>query len=275
MRVVMPYLLLLTLGYLTICIGIYAFQGRLVYFPESEIGATPGDLGLEYRDVYFEATDGVKLHGWFVPAETARGTILFCHGNAGNISGRVPLIQIFNRLGLSVLAFDYRGYGLSEGTPSEEGTYRDVFAALDHLEEHEGIPASEVILMGRSIGGGVAIRLAEARELGGLIVDSSFTSATDLGQKVYWWLPVRLLARYRYDSLSRIGEIRCPSLFIHSLDDEVVPIAMGRRLYEAAPEPKQFLEIRGGHADSFLVSGDLYRRGLEAFLDSLEAGKAS
>jgi fermentation-respiration switch protein FrsA (DUF1100 family) len=271
----MPFLLLMLLGYLTICIWIYAFQGRLVYFPEREILATPGDLGLEYRDVTFETEDAVKLHGWYVPAENARGTVLFCHGNAGNISGRVPLLQILNRLGLSVFIFDYRGYGLSEGSPSEEGTYRDIFAALAHLEEGEGIPASEVIVLGRSIGGGVAIRLAEARELGGLIVDSSFTSATDLGQKVYWWLPIRFLARYRYDSLSRVGAIRCPSLFIHSVDDDVVPIAMGRRLYEAAPEPKQFLEIRGGHADSFLVSADLYRKGIEAFLDSLEAGKAS
>ena len=271
----MPILGVLIGGYVFVCLFVFFFQGRLVYYPEKEIVATPGDIGLEYRDVFFETEDGVKLHGWYVPVEDARGTLLFCHGNAGNISGRVPLIQIFNGLGLSVFIFDYRGYGRSEGKPSEEGTYRDVFGALAYLEEVEGIPSTEVIALGRSIGGGVATKLAEAHDLEGLILDSSFTSAVELGRKVYWWLPIRFLARYRYDSLSRVGAIGCPSLFIHSANDEVVPIAMGRRLFEAAPEPKHFLEIRGGHGDSFLVSGSVYRKGVAAFLKSLEAGKAS
>jgi fermentation-respiration switch protein FrsA (DUF1100 family) len=275
-------LALLVAGYIVVCLIVFLFQSRLVYYPESELEATPARIGLGFRDVFFSTDDGVELHGWFVPRSgmgvSMEGSdsrvspvLLFCHGNAGNISGRLALIQIFNELGLSVFIFDYRGYGQSRGTPSESGTYHDASAAWRHLTDVEGIPPDRIILCGRSIGSAIAIELAGRVTPRALIVDSGFTSAIDLGARVYWWLPVKWLARIRYDSASRVGVLTFPKLFIHSPDDTVVPIAMGRRLFEAAADPKQFLEIQGGHDDGFLVSETLYRDGIGEFLEQLEA----
>lgn len=268
----MPVLLAVLGGYAVICLAVFLFQGRMVYYPDREILATPAETGLDYEDAFFEASDGVRLHGWYVPAPEPRGVLLFAHGNAGNISGRVPLLRIFHDIGLSTFMFDYRGYGRSEGSPSEKGTSRDIQAALAQAARLAGVEPGEVIVHGRSIGGAIAVRLAEETEVRGLIVDSSFTSAVDLGARVYWWLPVRLLARYRYESLRRLESVTCPKLFIHSVEDEVVPLAMGRKLYEAAPDPKTFLEIRGGHGDSFLVSEPAYRAGIASFVEALPPG---
>lgn len=277
-------LALLIAGYLVVCLLVFLFQSRLVYYPESELVATPAEIGLEFRDVFFTTDDGVALHGWYVPAaEPAnprqRGdsgfspVLLFCHGNAGNIAGRLGLIQIFHESGLSVFIFDYRGYGKSQGTPTESGTYRDAAAAWRHLTDAEGVHPDRIVLCGRSIGSAVAIELAGRVSPRALIVDSGFTSAVDLGARVYWWLPVKLLARVRYDSAARVRRLTLPKLFIHSQDDDVVPFAMGRRLFEAAPDPKQFLEIRGGHNDGFLVSEARYRDGIAKFLEQLKTGE--
>jgi fermentation-respiration switch protein FrsA (DUF1100 family) len=280
----MSILALILGGYALICLGVFLLQSRLVYFPEAELIGTPQEIGLAYRDVEFRADDGVELHGWLVPASDGDTTttgeeanvvsgtpvVLFCHGNAGNISGRLSLIQIMNGLGLSVFIFDYRGYGRSQGSPSESGTYLDAHAAWRHLTETEGLPPDRILLWGRSIGGAVAIELAGRVNPRALIVDSSFTSAVDLGAQVYRWLPVRLLARIRYDSSSRVGSLSMPKLFIHSRSDSVVPFAMGRRLFAEASEPKEFLEIRGEHNDGFLVSQGEYRDGVGEFLSGIE-----
>lgn len=268
-------LAVLTLLYLLVCLGMTLFQGRFVFFPTRELETTPDAQGLAYRDVEFRARDGVRLHGWLVPREGARGTLLFCHGNTGNVSHRLDSVRIFHELGLSVLIFDYRGYGRSAGRPSERGLYRDARAAWEHLTRTEGEAPERIVVFGRSLGGAVAVDLAAQVRPAGLIVESSFTSAAELGARLHPWLPVRQLARLRFDAAARIRAVRCPKLFVHSRDDEVVPYGLGLRLFRAAGRPKEFLRIRGGHNDGFLVSGQHYRSGMAAFLGSLRLPPAT
>lgn len=259
----------LAILYLLVCLLMVVFQHRFVYFPQRDLEATPAELGLTYRDIEFRSEDGVCLHGWFVPATEARAVLLFMHGNAGNISHRLESVRLFHELGLSVFIFDYRGYGRSEGRVSEEGTYRDARGAWRYLVAEEQVAAESIILFGRSLGGAVAIELATHVQPRAVILESTFTSAVELGARVYPWLPVRQLSRIRYDSASRIREVTCPKLFIHSLGDDVVPYGLGLRLYNQASRPKEFLKIRGNHNDGFLTSGPRYREGMESFLASL------
>jgi fermentation-respiration switch protein FrsA (DUF1100 family) len=252
--------------YLLICALAMVFQPRLVYFPTRTLDTTPDRFGLPYRDVYFTTEDRVKLHGWFIPASPEHAVLLFFHGNGGNISHRLDSVRIFHDLGLSVFIIDYRGYGQSEGRTGEEGTYRDASAAWRHLVESERVEAERVVVFGRSLGGAIAVELASRVQPRAVILESTFTSAVELGARAYPWLPVRQLARIRYDSARRIGEVTCPKLFVHSLDDEVVPYGLGLRLYKEAGRPKELLKIRGGHGDGFLVSGRRYRDGIRDFL---------
>ncbi len=245
------------------------FEQHQIYYPTRPLEATPEQAGMEYEDVHLTAGDGVRLHGWWVPAGAARGTVLFCHGNAGNISHRLESIAVFHRLGLNVLIFDYRGFGHSEGTPDEEGTYRDAEAAYRHLREERGIDPDRIVFFGRSLGGAVAIELAGRVDAAGLIGESTFTSTVEMGKLIYPFLPIRLMVRNRYDSLAKVGDLSLPVLFIHSPDDELVPFEHGRRLYRAATEPKEFLAIRGGHGDGFLVSGPIYAEGIDSFLKKI------
>ena len=267
-------ILVLVGGYVLVCALAYVFQHKLVYFPERDITGTPNDAGMDFSDVSFQRADGKALHGWLIPAPDARFTILFCHGNAGNISGRLESIRLFHDLGLSVFIFDYAGYGQSQGRPSEYGTYRDARAAWEYLTRERKVRPRDIILFGRSLGGAVAIELATHVNPGALIAESCFTSAVELGARVYPWLPVRFLARARYDSASRVGEIVIPKLFVHSLEDEVVPYGMGRRLFNRAAKPKTMLKIRGGHNDGFLVSNDKYVRELGEFIATLDESRA-
>jgi hypothetical protein len=197
-------------------------------------------------------------------------TLLFFHGNAGNISHRLDSIRIFADLGLDVFIFDYRGYGLSEGSPSEPGTYRDATAAWRWLTGERGLAPGQILLFGRSLGAAVALELATRVEPAGVILESAFTSVPDLGAAIYPWLPVRLLSRYRYDNLGRIASVRAPLLVVHSRGDEIVPFRQGQALFAAASEPKRFLELQGGHNDGFLASGVGYRRGLAEFLAGVD-----
>ena len=260
--------------YVLILIAAYLFQSRLVFFPDREMSGDPGDVGLEFEEVWLKS-GGRRLHGWFVPAAAPRATVLFCHGNAGNISHRLESIKIFHELQLSVLIFDYQGYGRSAGRSGEAATYRDSRAAWDHLTGERGLRPDQIVLFGRSLGGAVAIELATVTDPMALIVESCFTSATDMGARVYPWLPIRLVARIRYNSLRRVEDIDAPKLFIHSIDDEVVPFGMGKRLYARAQQPKQFLKIRGGHQDGFLVSARLYTDTIAEFLGSAQDAKGS
>jgi len=251
--------------YVGICLLMLMFQSRLLYHPLREIECTPERVGLSYEQVTLRTPDGLHLAAWYVPAAEARGTVLFCHGNAGNMSHRVGTIEILNRLRMNVLLFDYRGYGASEGSPSEAGTYRDAETAWRHLVEQRGVAPGDLIIHGRSLGGAVAAQVARKHPPRALILESTFTSVPDVARGMFPWLPVRLLARLRYDTLERIARIRCPKLIIHSRDDDLIPFEHGQRLFEAAPDPKTFLEIHGRHADGFLTSGKRYENGLDGF----------
>jgi len=241
-------------------------QSKMVYLPQRDLVASPAAINLRFEEVYFRAKDGVKLHGWFIPSDAGRGVLLFCHGNAGNISHRLDSISIFHRLGLSVFIFDYRGYGRSEGEPTEEGTYSDAEGAWDYLTRDKRIKPQAIIIFGRSLGGSIAARTAMNRPSGALILESTFSSFKEAAGDIYPWLPVRLLARYDYETASFISQVHCPVLVIHSREDELIPFRHGERLFSAAKEPKAFIEIIGGHNDGFLRSGKAYEEGLKAFL---------
>jgi uncharacterized protein len=234
--------------------------------PLAQIASTPEVRGLAYEDVTLTTADGLALHAWYLPHPAPRGVLLFCHGNAGNISHRLDSLQIFHRLGLAVLIFDYRGYGRSEGSPSEDGTYRDAEAAWRHLVEERGVAPAQIVLFGRSLGAAVAAELASRHTPGALILESAFTSVPDLAAELYPFLPARRLARFRYDAQSALRGVAAPVLIVHSPEDEIIPIHHGRRLYDAAAEPKAFLEIRGDHNFGFVLSGREYVDGLDRFL---------
>lgn len=259
-------------AYAAILLLMYAMQDRLVYFPMRELAATPRAIGLDYEDVRLVAEDGVRLHGWFVPALAARATVLHFHGNAGNISHRLERLALFRKLGLNVFLIDYRGYGQSEGRPSEQGTYRDARAAWGYLTAARGLAPATVVLHGESLGGAVAAWLAARTSPGALIVESNFTSAANLGAEVYPWLPVRWLARYRYPTIEYLPRVRAPVLVVHSRADEIVPFHHAEQLFATAPGPKQLLEIRGGHNDGLWANDAQYLAGIDAFLKALQAG---
>lgn len=266
---------LLGAAYLALTAFAYFNQSNLLYLrniPSREITATPQDIGLRYEDLHIPTADNEQLHAWFVPAEPEDAVLLFFHGNAGNISHRLESIRIFHQIGLSVLIFDYRGYGRSTGEPSEQGTYRDAEAAWDYLTRVRGIAPQRIVLFGRSLGGAIAAWLASRQTVRALILESTFTSAPELAGDVYFYLPARRLTRFRYATAEYLRAVHSPTLVVHSTDDEIIPYSHGRALYAAANEPKQFLALRGGHNDGFLLSGRTYTDGLAQFLAGTGAG---
>ena len=256
------------LAWFGFAIVIYAFQSRLIYVPNRDIVATPDQHGLSYQDVKLTTEDGVNIHGWYLPHPNPRATLLFFHGNAGNISHRLESLGIFHRLGLNVLIIDYRGYGLSEGKPDEQGTYRDAEAAWAWLTVEQHIPAKEIIIFGRSLGGGIAAWLAARRDPGAVILESTFTSIPDMASALYPYLP-RWLSRFSYANIDQVPSIDSPIWLGHSRDDELIPYTQGERLFAAANHPKQFFEMNGPHSQGFLITGDPYRESLAQFLDEI------
>jgi len=271
MRSVLNILISAVTVYAVVLLLVFLFQSRLVYFPEvgRALVATPRAAGLDFEEVRLTADDAT-LHGWWVPANAARGAVLILHGNAGNISHRLEYLTMFNRLGYATLIVDYRGYGRSSGTPSEDGTYRDGEAAWRHLTEIRKFAPRDIVVFGESLGGGVATWLALQHPPRALVLASTFTSAPDLGAQVYPWLPVRWLARIEYGNRARIGQIAAPVLIAHSKGDDIVPFSHGQALFDAAREPRQFLELRGGHNDGFIFMREEWVREVGAFLDRAE-----
>lgn len=250
-------------------IFIYLLQPGMIYFPIKDLDSTPRQWGLAYEDVFVETEDGLNLNAWFIPHPSAKKTILFFHGNAGNISHRRESIEIFHKLNLNVLIFDYRGYGKSEGKPSEQGTYRDAWALWRYLVKTRGIEPRNIILFGRSLGGSVATKLATEVKPAGLIVESTFSSARDMADVVMPLLSRVAVLRFKYDTVNYISKVDCPVLVVHSKQDDIIPYRLGLKVFEAAKEPKTHLPIRGGHNDGFYVSGSSYVGGLRNFLESL------
>ena len=262
----------LVLIVLVLCLGfmslLFVFQEKMIFFPGNRIGDTPATIGLDYEDVYLVTNDKIKIHGWYVHNPDAKATLLFFHGNAGNISHRIESISIFYEIGLSVFIIDYRGYGNSDGRPSEQGTYQDAMAAWNYLVDERQLHPDEVIVFGRSLGGAVAASLAAKIVPAAVILESTFTSIEELGKYYYPYLPVSWISRIHYPVDKHITSFNCPVLIIHSPQDELIPVRFGQRLFQNAPEPKMFLSISGDHNSGFLFSKDVYVTGITGFLQT-------
>jgi len=256
----------LAVCYLAVVALMWFFQERLIYIPSRNVEWTPENYGLPFEDVTLKTGDGVELNGWFVPAAEEKGVVLFCHGNAGNVSHRIDTLQILRDLGLSTFVFDYRGYGKSEGKPSERGTYFDARAAWEYLTRTRKVPSRRIVVFGRSLGGAIAAWLAQEESPRALILESTFTSVPDMGRHLYPFLPVRLVARIKYPTKDYVRRVTCPVFVAHSQDDDIVPYALGRGVFEAANEPKTFFELQGTHNDGFMDMGKRYSDGLASFL---------
>ncbi|MFC1674777.1 alpha/beta hydrolase [Candidatus Omnitrophota bacterium] len=256
-------LILLAAGF----IYIRLIERRQLFHPVHKVNSSPADIGLSFEDCYFKSPDGRKLHGWFIPAQEARSAVIFAHGNAGNIGDRLDKIKFFNQLKQNVFIFDYRGYGASQGRPSEKGMYLDARGAYEYLLSR-GIRADQLIGFGESMGGAILIDLAAEKKLKALIVESTFSSSKDLVRIFFPWIPYQLFAS-RLDSEAKIKSIQIPKLIIHSREDELIPIRLAQKLYQAAPQPKEFLQIRGPHNDGFFESTDILEQGVSDFLNNL------
>jgi len=268
--VVMGLLLTVAGALLLAGAGAWLLQPKLLFRPYPEMVGVPSDWGLAYQDVWLTTDDGVPLHGWFMPNPRRRPaphTLLFLHGNAGNISHRSASIAIFADLGLDQLIIDYRGYGQSDGTPSETGLYLDADAAWHWLTAVRGLRPQDIVVFGRSLGGAVATELAARVQPGALIVESSFTDIAAMARLHHPLLARLMPLRYRLPSAEYLARVRSPVLVLHSPDDGVVPFAQGQALYAAAPGPKRFVQLVGGHNQGFLDSQPHYQQALADFLD--------
>lgn len=249
-----------------------ALEHMFLYFPASEIIITPASIGLEFENVSFRASDGVKLNGWYLQGGQDQPLVLFCHGNAGNISHRIENLRHLHELGLSIFIFDYRGYGLSEGRASEAGTYNDMRGALDWLKE-KGWTAQQMIYFGRSLGAAIALQLAIEQPPAGVILESPFTSIEAIGRELYplLWKLAGWALDVRYDNIFKISQLKAPLLIFHGDRDEIIPQQMGKDLFERAPQPKQFYSIPGaGHNDTYTIGGKGYWRQWQDFVQTLQ-----
>ena len=281
--------------YIGKCIRFYRIQSNFIYNPYSGLEIKSKKKTIEHEEITYKTTDGINISAWYVPfvpkaspaaddAKAAdelkepvptgeplssRGVILFCHGNAGNISQRIDSFEIFRQLGFSTFIFDYRGYGKSEGIPSEQGTYQDAVGAWNYLVREKKMKPEEIIFFGRSLGGGIASYLAKKYQPRALIIESSFTSISDMARAFFPRLPVKLLLRFKYNTRERLRDIHCPVLIIHSPDDRTIPFICGKVLYETANPPKKFLQIKGDHLFGFIKSKRKYIKGLREFFAEL------
>jgi fermentation-respiration switch protein FrsA (DUF1100 family) len=252
------------------------FEHSQVFHPDRVLTATGAELGRRFEEVFFKTSDGVELHGWFFPANTnssrAHLAVLVCHGNAGNIGHRLDTCAALLATGVNVFLFDYRGYGRSEGRPSEEGTYRDAQAAYAWLRQ-KGFAGPSIVAFGESLGGAVVAELAVREPVGGLVLESTFTSVPDIGAELFPWLPVRWLATIHYDTHRKLPQIHVPVLVMHSPQDELVRIHHAKANFAAANEPKLFWDLRGDH-NSPLADARNFTAGVEKFLGMVQAAGA-
>ncbi|OQW95263.1 MAG: hypothetical protein BWK79_03060 [Beggiatoa sp. IS2] len=252
--------------YIGLIILLFIFQSYYIYHPDPDVTDTPALYQLPFEEVYLQTADQIKLHGWFVPVANPRATLLFFHGNAGNITYWLEFLNIFHQLGFNSFHVDYRGFGKSGGSPSENGTYQDAMAAWNYLVTQRQLAPTSIILHGQSLGGAVAGWLATQQTSKALILESTFTSVPAMASELFPYLPVRWLTRYQYNTLENLKKIHCPILIIHSPDDEIIPFAHGQKLFAEAPEPKTFLQIQGEHNGGVFLNLPHYTQGIESFL---------
>jgi pimeloyl-ACP methyl ester carboxylesterase len=261
-------ILLLFLNTVGMALIVVFLGNRLVFYPSRHPEGTwsPEGLGNRFHDVTFSTDDGCQLHGWWLPAD-APETLLWCHGNSGNITHRLDLFQKLTSLDVRILLFDYRGYGKSEGLPDEEGLYRDARAAYRFLTDTKNISPDDLYLFGRSLGGAVATKLATEVNTGGLILESTFTSIPEMSGASMPIPYLYLLLRTKMDSLSRIHQVEAPALHMHGQQDEVIPISLGRRLFERSSDPKAWVEFpEAGHDNVHDSDPARYREAMQCLI---------
>lgn len=252
-------------------------EKRLIYYPAAEVEVTPKALGLPFEEVWIDVDPGVRLQGWLIKAAKEPGvaTVLFSHGNAGNISDRLDRVLRLRELGADFLLYDYRGYGRSTGSPDEEGTYRDGRAAYDYLVRTRGVDPGHLVLMGESLGCAISIQLAIERKAAGLVIEAPFASIAHMANAIYPFLPLGSFIRTRYENVKKIPRLKMPLLVVQGTRDEVIPVAQGRLVFDAAPQPKQYLAIEGAHHnDVYVIGGDAYRKALSEFIARVTAPAA-
>jgi fermentation-respiration switch protein FrsA (DUF1100 family) len=265
-------LLVNILGFVIVLnIIMFFLQPGMIFIPYQTLDQSPRDWGLEYEDVFIHTSDAIKLHGWYIPHKDSKRTLLFFHGNAGNISHRGESIKIFHRLGFNVLIFDYRGYGKSEGQPSETGLYEDAHSAWNYLLSKKELQPDNIIIFGRSLGGAVAVKLATEVQPDALILESVFSSAADMAKSLYPGLYHLLVLRFDFDNKAMIKQVHSPLLLMHSPDDEIIPFKQGKKVFLAANQPKKMIILQGNHNNGFLQSQPDYEHHLKRFILSLDS----
>jgi fermentation-respiration switch protein FrsA (DUF1100 family) len=260
-------------GYLLVLVLVRIFESRLIFFPDYP-GRLAGDWnprGLGVEDVWLTSSDGTKLHGWWIPSEKAKFTFLAFHGNAGNITDRAPIYGFLRDAPGNVLALEYRGYGHSEGKPSESGLYTDATTAYDYLVKVQHIDPKTIISFGQSLGTAVATHLASQRQVGAVILEAPFPSAARLAKLIFHFLPgLPILARGQFDTQARLQEIHVPIFIVHCRQDPVLPFTLGQEVYAASNPPKTFLEISGScHEEASIIAPEKYRAALQNFLNDV------
>jgi uncharacterized protein len=248
--------------YIFICIFVFFYQENLIFFPSKHIGEIPKNV----EEINFFTEDNIQLNAWFLDNNSAK-TVLFFHGNAGNIFNRKKQLAIFDELNLNALIFDYRGYGKSFGEiKKEENLYIDGIAAYEYLTKEKNIKSTDLIIWGRSLGGAIAIDLAQNKNIFAVVIESTFFSLDEMASKKFWFLPVKIISQYHFKNQKKIKNIQSKILIIHSQNDKLIPSSQGKNLFELAKNPKKFLEINGSHNNGFLQSYDLYIFELRKFL---------
>jgi fermentation-respiration switch protein FrsA (DUF1100 family) len=251
---------------LVVNVFFYLQQPHMVFFPLKEIEQTPDQWGMHYEKVSLKSTHDHRITGWYIPGKNHDRALLFFHGNGGNISHRGDSLRIFHHLGLNVLIIDYQGYGESEGTPGEQAMYDDGRAAFDYLVKDRKFKKENIVVFGRSLGGAVAARITAEKRPGAVILESTFASVPDVASYYFPLLSKFIVSRYRFNSLAQVKKIHCPLLVLHSRQDDVIPFTSGARLYNAANNPRRFIEMVGDHNSGFIQSQPAYEDAIASFL---------
>lgn len=266
----------LLVGYVILLGLMWWLQPGLVFHPDvpsRSVDYTPANAGLDFESVTLTTSDGVELSGWFVPGpgdENGRDSpaVLFLHGNAGNIGHRIETLEMIHAAGAATLIIDYRGFGNSQGHPTERGTYRDAIAAWRWLTDERGLEPGRIVIVGRSLGAAIAAWLAARVNPAGLVLEASFTSIVELGQYHYPWAPIRWISRFRYDTRKQLKKVRCPVLIAHGHTDEIVPYSHAEELARL-PMVEDLLRLDGGHNDAMLISHKRYTERLAEFISQV------
>ncbi|MBU1121523.1 MAG: alpha/beta hydrolase [Candidatus Omnitrophota bacterium] len=245
-----------------------SIENSKIFYPTKEIIETPRVLNVEFQDIYIKTSDNIKINGWFIPKPGARYTVLFLHGNGGNMGDRLDKINMFYDIGVNMFIVDYRGYGSSEGKVSEKGVYLDARFCYKYLVDDFKIAPEHILVYGESLGAAIAIDLVSNVEVAALITEGAFTSIKEVGKTVHPFLTLFLLSD-KFNSLAKINHVTVPKLFIHSSSDELVPFSLGKKLYRKAVLPKQFVELTGDHNGAFIESQKKYIEAIKEFIDNL------